>query len=174
MDNGTVENVVALLAPTLGPERARHVVELEARDLGLGPKITDTEAISILKRLERLTGSVGLAAQLALRKLKRQLNVNISTGAFIALGAEALAGGRPEPGSGFVPPQQLVALFSKSLGDEKASELIGRSITRLGLRGSQLTRGDAGRLLDFLEASGGVTGSVARFAKVRFLLTIDQ
>jgi hypothetical protein len=92
----------------------------------------------------------------------------------MALGATGLPGRDPEPGSGYVPPEHLVALFSKSLGDEKASDLVGRSITRLGLRGSQLTMGDATRLLDFVEAGGGVAGAVARFAKVRFFLTFGS
>ncbi len=168
-DSGTLEHVIGLLAPTLGLERARTVIEREAQDIGLGPKITDAEIVTLLKRLERMTGTVGLAAQLALRKLKRTMNPNVSTGAFIALGAQALSGS--ETGAGFVPPQKIVELFSKALGDEKASDLIGRSITRLGLRGSQLTTADATRLLDFVEAGGGVAGAVARFAKVRFFLT---
>jgi hypothetical protein len=43
-------------------------------------------------------------------------------------------------------------------------------MTDLDLKGSRLAHKDAARVLDLLGARGGVVGTVAQFAKVRFML----
>ncbi len=172
MEPSSLDTIVDLLTSTLGVDKARAVVTQEVRTLGLGAALSAKDVVSVLRRLESAQGPEGLAAKLALLRYKRSLQGSISSGTFEALGQSAPPPrhSMAPPSAGVVPAEHLVSLFAKSLGDEKAAELIARGVTMLGLRRSQISRADAARLLDFIEGTGGLTGAVARFAKVRVTL----
>ncbi len=164
-----------MLSPTLGEETAKQLVEREASAMGLGPMIPTVAAVALLTRLEQGDGSGSLAAQLAKRRLQRSVVSDsipppprprpMTTASRAPSSAVPPSGPRE-----YVPTELLVSLFANSLGEEKASELVARTITRLGLRGSQLTKADATNLLSSIESAGGIAAAVARFAKVRFVL----
>jgi hypothetical protein len=169
----TLESLVLALAGSVGEEQAREVVRREAARLGLSANLTPGERLKLLHEIESLSGPVGLAARLLIVRLARSRDQPSASGAASSTQLEAA---RPPPSaaSSRVPVAELVELFSKSLGEIVAFDLVRSTMARLGIVGDSLSPIEAETILDAVDASGGVAGAVARFAKVRFLLKLKR
>ena len=69
-----------------------------------------------------------------------------------------------------LPRAELVKHLSRSLGQEKAEEVINETATRLGFGLIDYSRAQTLALLEELAATPGLVGVVARFAKARVIL----
>lgn len=171
----TLESLVLALAGSVGEEQAREVVRREAARLGLSANLTPGERLKLLHEIESLSGPIGLAARLLVVRLARSRDLPHASGAASSTQLEAA---RPAPASAAagarVPVAELVELFSKSLGEIVAFDLVRSTMARLGISGDSLSPIEAETILDAIDASGGVAGAVARFAKVRFLLKLKR
>jgi hypothetical protein len=159
------ESVVTVLRDALGDEAARRLVEREAHAASLASIESERDLTTLLTRIEGLGGTAGLAAKLAMSRHRR--GVPLSTSAPTTVRGATNAAQAP---SETYTIHALATLLARSLGDEKAHEVIVQAMTDLDLKGSRLAHKDAARVLDLLGARGGVVGTVAQFAKVRFML----
>lgn len=75
-----------------------------------------------------------------------------------------------DPPVGQLSETQVVDLLARALGDEKAADAVRKGLAELKISGPALQKTDVVKLLDHLVAKGGGVGTVARFAKVRFVL----
>ncbi|MBL9025433.1 MAG: hypothetical protein JNL21_24775 [Myxococcales bacterium] len=170
----TLESLVLALAGSVGEEQAREIVRREAARLGLSANLNPGERLKLLHEIESLSGPIGLAARLLVVRLARSRDLPGASGAASSTQLEAA---RPAPASAAgarVPVAELVQLFSKSLGEIVAFDLVRSTMARLGIVGDSLSPIEAETILDAIDASGGVAGAVARFAKVRFLLKLKR
>ena len=69
---------------------------------------------------------------------------------------------------------RLATLLSASVGQEKAAEVVLAAQRSLGYAGDALTQEQTLAILDVLARSGGLVGTVARFAKARVILLFEQ
>ena len=65
---------------------------------------------------------------------------------------------------------ELAGLLAASLGDAKARAAVETAVEALGLSGPELEARDAYRVLEQISEVPGIVGTVARFAKARFIL----
>lgn len=157
------EVIVDLLATSLGDEAARQVVRRAATAAGIENPSTRDEAMRVLVQIEAEGSTAGLAARLARSRLERGLRFGGSgfSGTF--------SSSVPAP-TRSVRLSDLSATLGRSLGDAKAEEAVQKGAAALGLAGPSVSVDQAVKLLESLVAQGGVVGTVARFAKVKFLL----
>ncbi len=156
-----IESIIGQLASSLGPEVAREVVERHARALGLLNLSTREEAARVLGAIDAGGGTAGLAARLLITRIERSaVSSSSSSGLFSAPPASAKR----------VKVSALADAMARSLGDAKANEVVAKACGALGYTADSLTEEQAARVLESLVKLGGVIGTVARFAKVRFLL----
>ena len=69
---------------------------------------------------------------------------------------------------------RLAVLLGASIGQEKASEVIGTAARSLGYFGDEFDQDQTLGILDVLARSGGLVGTVARFAKARVILLFEE
>ena len=159
--------IVGLLATSLGDEAAREVVRRAAAKAGIANPSTRDEAIRVLVQIESEGSTAGLAARLARSRLERGLRFGGSgfSGTF-----SSSVPGPPKS----IRLDDLASSLGRSLGDAKAEETVQKAAAALGFAGPSVTFEQAVKLLESLVAQGGVVGTVARFAKVRFLLDKEK
>jgi hypothetical protein len=172
--------LVALLAPTLGEDKARELVGPAGR--AFGETVELSRAVALLDEMGRTAGLVGVAARFARARLVRRDSAP----------DEKERASAPEPPPSWstvraVPPRgssangapygprligraEIVALLAPSLGEEKAGEIVGSAAASIDLTGELFEKTKALRLLDVLAAVPGIVGVTARFAKARMLL----
>ncbi len=162
-----LEVIVGLLATSLGDDAARAVVRRAATAAGIENPSTRDEALRVLAQIEKEGSTAGLAARLARSRIERGLRVGASgfSGTF-----SSTVPGPPKS----IRLDELTATLARSLGDAKAEEAVQKGAAALGFAGPSVTIEQAVKLLESLVAQGGVVGTVARFAKVRFLLDKEQ
>lgn len=176
MEEDTREQIIRLLATSVGETEARGVVERELKKLGLSRLKNGDDVVTLLKSLETHSSAVGLAARLALTRVRRGADiVHSASGSFVFLPPEPVSG----PASGTRPVgsndklhnvAEVVAMLARSLGDDAATQLTHEALTRAGIAGPELSRVEMASVLDQLVAKGGAVASVARFCKARLLL----
>jgi hypothetical protein len=161
------EVIVGLLATSLGDETARAVVRRAAKAAGVENPSTRDEAMRVLVQIESEGSTAGLAARLARSRLERGLRFGGSgfSGTF--------SSSVPAPPKSILL-SDLAATLARSLGDAKAEDAVQKGAAALGFAGSSVSVEQAVKLLESLVAQGGVVGTVARFAKVKFLLDRDK
>ncbi|MCS6900883.1 MAG: hypothetical protein RMJ98_14950 [Myxococcales bacterium] len=143
--------LVEMLASSVGEEKSRVLVEEVLAEEGLSGSslLTEAQARQALERIARLGGIAAVAARLASARLT--------------------VGRAPDMS---VPADfDLIAQLTPALGRERAVEQVTAACRRLGLAPTQLTREQAGRVLEVLSAEGGLVGVTARFMKARLLLS---
>jgi len=162
-----LEVIIGLLATSLGDDAARQIVVRAAKASGIENPSTRDEATRLLAHIEAAGSTAGLAARLARSRLERGLRFGGSgfSGTF--------ASSIPAPSSK-VKLSELAATFARALGDTKAEEVVQKGAAALGFAGPAVSTEQAVRLLESLVAHGGVVGTVARFAKVKFLLEKEK
>lgn len=164
MSSGPLDALIALLATSLGDDSARAIVTREARALSLEEPRTQEDFLLLLRAIERLGGTAGLAARLAITRIERGVPL---------LGAHAKPVSLPAAASTAKPVavSEIVRMLAQTLGDEQAAAAVTKGMSSLALKGPALRKDDAVHLLDAIVAEGGTVGTVARFAKVRLLLS---
>jgi hypothetical protein len=65
----------------------------------------------------------------------------------------------------------LIDKLASSVGIDKANEVVDHTATRLGLGAGELDRDGVLKLLEALAQEPGLVGTVARFMKVRVILS---
>ncbi len=165
MSSGPLDALISLLATSLGDESAKVIVTREARALKLEEPRTQEDFLLLLRAIERLGGTGGLAARLAITRIERGVPL---------LGAHASAASLPPAAANAakpIPVAEIVRMLAQTLGEEQASAVVTKAMHSLGLTGPGLRKDDAVHLLDTIVVEGGTVGTVARFAKVRLLLS---
>jgi peptide subunit release factor 1 (eRF1) len=115
--SGPFEAVVVVLRDVLGDEAARNLVEREAREAKLQSIESDKDRLTLLTRVERLGGTAGLAAKLAISRLRRAATSSITS----AVSPVTRTAERPAPSH---TVHVLASMLARSLGDEKAREVV--------------------------------------------------
>ena len=160
MAETTMSQVVALLAPTLGKEKARETVQQAIRRLSIDDNSSNQEdAKRIVQELLSFGGAIASAAKFADSRLPE---VNVVNQVAMNLVKET-------SNSNQIPLDTLVGLFARALGDAKAKELITTTATAARVR-FPCTNLEAQKLLDLIATQPGLIGITARFAKARILL----
>lgn len=165
------EEIVTLLSTSLGEGTARTIVDRAAADAGLTAVLTEEDTLTVLRAIERMGGTAGLAGRLALTRLSRGGGVNGTVSSTVPAGPPS----RPAPvtineGSKLFAVDDIVSMLARSLGDAKAAEAVSKVQQTTKLYGPQLDKDQVVRIFDALIAVRGAVGTVARFAKARFLL----
>ncbi len=161
--------IIDVLRSSLGDEAANTIVLREAQAAGLAGVQSKEEALLLLRRIESLGGTAGLAARLAIGRLTRGVPLwSLAHGQSVSSQPPIRpASDRPAQA---LTEAHVVALLARALGDEKAAEAVQKALADLRISGHSLAKPDVVRLLDHLVSKGGGVGTVARFAKVRFML----
>jgi hypothetical protein len=76
----------------------------------------------------------------------------------------------PEDPGDRVALSELAGLLAASLGEDRARATVEGTVRAMGLEGPELEARDAFRVLAQLGEAPGIVGTVARFAKARFIL----
>jgi hypothetical protein len=161
------------LAPVLGDEGAEAAVRGALRELGYSDReLTRDAQVLVLGLLAARPGLVGTAARRAQHGLELHENAQARQFGTPATARMSLPGriATPPPGPNTVEGAELVAMFARALGDEKARETIDAECRRMRLSATRIPLASALALLDELAASAGLVAVTARFAKARLAL----
>jgi hypothetical protein len=165
--------IVALLAPTLGEERAGEVVRDALTALRVtGDAIARRDVARTLEHIGRTPGFVGSVARFALAR------VMVKDAVMVKEAGEARRT-VPPPGPRPVKDEilgrsELTALLASSLGEEKAKEVVEEALRKLGALHDTFPLSQGVAALDELARSEGLVGVTARFAKARLLLRASK
>jgi hypothetical protein len=161
--------IIDLLKTSLGEGPAEALVLREAAAAKLSTIASPADGLNLLRRIEALGGTAGLAAKLAIGRLQR----GVPFSSLSSAGEPTRVSLAPTPA---VKAQQslaisdLIAQLSRAIGDEKAADAVYQAMGELRIPGPTLSETEVIRLLELLATRGGGVGTVARFAKVRFML----
>lgn len=169
-----VEQLIAILAPAAGLERARAVVQEACAELGVPfpPGRESTRNVAIL--LAQRSGAVGVAVRLALRReattpsLRREPPSLKPAKERDVTPVRVHREPREEPPA--PPTADLVELLSSALGEATAREVVEATARRLGMEVSTLGDRERQRILDLLAEGSDYVATVARFAKAKVML----
>ena len=166
----TAETLVALLAPTLGVERATRCIAHATQKTGLtSTSWTHEESEKLLDAVSAIGGVTDVAASHARAVL-------------LLRGARAENDVTPAPTTGVrrrpaAPSKRarhtawsIAAMLGRTLGDEKALEVVQESVVALQVNEADLSHEDALAVLEHLAGREGMVGVAARFTKTRVLL----
>ena len=167
-----VQDLVAMLAPTLGREKSDELVRSTASELGLTEPVLDkASALTLIDRLGAGAGLAGVAARFVRARYLR-MNVSSIRPAATMATPSTPATQFPPPLRGHVQRDALVQLLAPTLGEEKSAELIEGAARRRGENLDRLDRLTALAILEELAEVPGIVGVAARFAKARALLVL--
>ena len=159
-----LEELVQVLSPTAGQERARELVRSAIELLGVTSNpLSLPDAIRVLELLGRTPGVVGSVTRFA----RARLTLRAATASFTSAPPPSTRQPFPAPKDALLRRAELTALLAPSLGDEKSGEVIATTIRKLGYREEDLTLAQALAVLETLTYAGGLVGVAARFAKAR-------
>jgi hypothetical protein len=153
----TVDEIVALLAPSVGHDKAREAVESAVRALGTA------RPDAVLDALAADTGVLGAAARYAKIRAAR---LSGSTSA-------PVPSSRPKP-QPTASAEQIAELLTPSLGQEKSHEVVNAALGRRAFPRQGIDYTQALELLDDLTREAGIVGVTARFAKARLILLFQR
>jgi hypothetical protein len=159
------QELIDILAPTTGEERARELVRGAIASLGIASEpLTLPNAIRVLEFLSQTSGVVGAVTRFAQARLRlREANLTPPTRSISRQMARVSANSelhRPE----------LTALLASSLGEEKSDEVVLESLRALHFPEDRFTLEQALGVLERLAASEDLVGVAARFAKAHLLM----
>lgn len=153
--------IAAWLANVLGDEQALEAVTTVAAELGYPPSARFTPQAQQLI-LERLSVRPDLTGTAARQVLQRQglARANPQTG---------VRSKQSTPSSPTVQLDEIIKMFARALGDEKAQETLQSECRSRGFR-DPLTLEEATELLEGMALAPGLVAIAARFAKARLAL----
>ena len=153
----TVDEMVALLAPSVGQDKAREAVEAAVRTLGTA------HPDMVLEALAADPGVLGAAARYARMRAARLSGSSLA----------AAPSSRPKPAP-TISAVRIVELLTPSLGEEKSHEVVMAAVERRGTGREGLDYVRALEVLDDLAQEAGIVGVTARFAKARLILLFQR
>lgn len=162
-----VEQLIAVLAPASGVERARAVVQEACTEAGAPFPPPKERMRAVTQRLAERSGAIGAAIRLALRRAATRKPDGPARPVDAERGEPAPPApepGLPEPGS------RLVHLLAPALGESKARSAVAEVARRLGLTARRWSERDEVHVLDTLAAGTDYVATVARFAKAKTML----
>lgn len=161
----TEHDLVALLAPTLGDERARELVRGALGTLNLSEgRFPSQDAVRVLELIGGSAGFVGSVARFALARF----TLNDATA--VAAGPPSSRGGESEGGTETLSRSEVTSLLAPALGEEKSEEAVSEALRKHGLPRDALSITQALAVLGELSLADGLVGVAARFAKARVLM----
>jgi hypothetical protein len=169
--------LVQLLAPKLGLEKSEGIVSSSIKRLGLPTDgdLSYGELLLVLDDLGRMGGIVGVVARFI--KLRGELEVpddEVTTLMPSATPPSAdlpiVRVSAPDALPGHLSHDDINAFLAPALGDAKGLEAIAVYAAKIGATGEYFTRAQALEILELMAQAEGVLGTVARFAKARFIL----
>jgi hypothetical protein len=160
-----IQELVALLSPTLGEEPSRELLLETFKTLQLsGPTVSMEEALHVLDLLGQVSGIVGSVARFAKVRLERVGG---------ALPADAVSPAQPSDPPRAEPltsADELIALLAPNLGQEKSAEIVHEILRRRRLPADGLALPRALEVLEEIASAKGVLNVAARFAKARLIM----
>jgi hypothetical protein len=161
----SLDALVALLAPTLGEERARELARNALDSLGIADSFFSVhDAIRVLERLPQSPGIATSVSHFAQARLAlRDTNTNSRRPALSKPTP-------PAPKSGSLTRADLAALLAPTLGQEKSDDMVNETLQKLGLSLDPISTADGLAVLEELAKSAGIVGIASRFAKAHLLM----
>jgi hypothetical protein len=160
-----LDEVVALLAPALGEERARELTRGALNSLGITTSLLSAQdAIRALETLGQSPGVVGSATRFAKASLALRFTSRPSHMPAVSRPASQSSRGGP------LTRADLVELLAPTLGMEKSEEVLLGTLQQLRLSVDQVSAEDGLAVLEELTKSPGIVGIASRFAKVHLLM----
>jgi hypothetical protein len=160
LDRVSVARLTELLAPAVGNEKARELVLDTARQFGYtGEELSFEQAANLLELIGKSPGVVGVAARFASKRIGNRPELDF----------RQKPAAPPPTASANVTLSELVEVLSKSLGKEKAEDVVAAA-KQLGIIDDAVPKEKALSILERLASQPGITGVAARFAKTRFIL----
>ncbi len=171
----TARQLIAILAPTAGEERARELVREVLGTLGIKTETFSTdEAIQALELLGKMPGVVATVTKFAMARLRLKAAADVQPARLHApMPPQAPTAPPPSPAPGRGGPMAraaLVELLAPNLGQEKAQDAVDEAARKLAHAGDTFTMEQALRLLEAVTEAPGIVGITARFAKARLLM----
>ena len=160
----SADAIARRLAPVVGDEAADAAVREVLRELGYADKaFARWEQSRILERLAQRAGLLGSAARRAQKSMGFGAQRETPRASMHRFST-------PPPGPNMIDGTELIGMFARALGDEKARETVETECQRLSVSAKRLPITKALVLLDDLAAVPGIVGVTARFAKARLAL----
>ena len=158
-------DLVALLAPTLGRERAQELVRGALETLNIaGATFSAKDAVRILEVIGRNSGFVGSVSRFVLARFT--LNEGPASSPRPRSSMSASRGTKDEA----IGRNELAALLAPTLGQEKSDEVILEVLKELALPLETVSLSQGLAVLDRLALSEGLMGVASRFAKAHLLM----
>jgi hypothetical protein len=154
----SVDEIIALIAPSVGQEKAREAVEGAVRTVGTA------RPDAVLELLALDTGVLGAAARYAKLRAARLSGSTRSA-------APVSSRPRPQP---TVSAAEIQGLLAPSLGEDKSREVVMAALHRRGFPAEGIDYARAIDVLDTLAQETGIVGVTARFAKARLILLFQK
>jgi hypothetical protein len=161
----TVDDLVALLAPTLGEERARELVRGALASLSVSEAdFAGPDAIRVLELVGRTPGFVGSVSRFALARFT--LKDATSSASRPRSSTSGLRGVKNDA----LARHELTDLLAPTLGQEKSDEAVLEVLRKHGFPLDAFSLAQALSVLEALAMSPGLVGVAARFAKAHLLM----
>ncbi len=164
-DQHTPEELVTLLAATLGEERAQELVLGAMGQLGITTAfLPSDDVVRVLELIGHTPGFVGSVSRFALARFTLK-DAAHGSGPRLSSGSSLRAVKDEVMGR-----HELTELLAPTVGLEKSDEVVLEGLRRLGfpLDAFSLSQGLA--VLDHLALTEGLVGVAARFAKAHLLM----
>lgn len=161
----TTDDIVEALSSNLDPAYAAMLVEREAHERCLAGDLSLDAALTILRSLERRGGAAGMAARLASLMLTRKAAEEVVASGGVSERAVPRAR---------IRVRQVISILVGTLGAEQAESRVMEALTQLGFGGAAILDEErAVIVLDHLARDPNLT-AIARFAKVRLLMSTTR
>lgn len=160
------EELIDILAPTTGEERARELVRGAVASLGITSEpLTLPNAIRVLEFLSQTSGVVAAVTRFAQARLRlREANLTPPSTRSISRQMARVSV------NDALHRAELTVLLASSLGEEKSDEVVLESLRALHFPEDRFTLEQALGVLERLAASEDLVGVAARFAKAHLLM----
>ncbi len=160
-----LDELVALLAPTIGEERAKELARSALDSIGVaGSSCSVHDAIRALENLGKMPGVAASVTRFAqARLLLRDPNATSHR-------APSKPTSPPQKIEGPLTRTDLAALLAPTLGQEKSEEIVLGSFQKLGFSLDGVSTAEGLAVLEELATSAGIVGIASRFAKVHLLM----
>jgi hypothetical protein len=170
--------LVDLFAPTLGQEKSESLVASSMRKLGVpaGEELRFDHAVQVLDQLAQTEGIVGVVARFI--KARGELDdldevdepTTLLPRPLTPSGGIFSLASSPDGVPGRLSAAELNGFLAPALGEAKGLEAIAAYAVQIGASSDHFTRGQALQMLELMAQAQGALGTVARFAKARFIL----
>jgi hypothetical protein len=162
------QELVLLLAPTLGQSKSEELVRGAAHAIGHpADELDQNTALLLLSVLSQTEGLVGVAARLAALRITQRRRRPVTVPEAMEPVSEPA---RPPPRVGL---DRVKALLAPTLGSEKSEQIVTEAAAHLGLP-SEIDQPQLMRLFDRLAQAQGIVATAAHFAKARLILTMNS